>query len=339
MRVWIAVSEDNHIVHGLKDESGITVEDYCFSNWISAIKKDYDVVHFQYLQGLFQLEGNILYSIISIIKLILSVIVLKLLGTKIVWTGHHTQSHEVNSTRLDWIARQILLIFSNHVIVLEPPIKEQLKDTYHIPCDISVAPLGNYKDLHLERKKKGDPATNFPKEQPFVSIIGLLRKYKRTPLAIRSADQSSKSNGILVAGKPHNSTINQEIIGAISNTSIDVSTHFGFISDEGLVNYVEKSNAILILNDQDTLPATALLAAGCRTPIVTTPGGVKEYLVDRYGIGIVAESAREEDIAYAIDRVLDKDVAPDWDNFNQDHNWNDYVEKHLEIYSDLYTFS
>nr|WP_276223273.1 glycosyltransferase [Halomicroarcula sp. DFY41] len=166
-------------------------------------------------------------------------------------------------------------------------------------------------------------------------MIGLIRRYKRVPLGIQAFDHSNVATNMLIAGKPMDTSIHTEVQDAITTTSKPVTTHPKFISDAGLVEYVDKSDVVLILNDQSTVPATAYLAAACRTPVVSAPGGIKEYLITEYDIGIVSDSTSESDIGAAIDEALSDSDEFCWEKFDQDHQWDDYKSTHFEVYTSL----
>lgn len=338
MKVWIYVSEDDQTVHRLKDQNEITTKSLSFPKWlflsIYAIKGGYDVIHFQYLQNRLHQDGSIVLTVLKSIIFLINLLLMKLLGLKIVWTVHHTKSHEVVSSKLDWIGRQSLLLVVNHTILLEAPVVDLLKNSFYIRSDLTVVPLGNYRQLHIERGREGDDAIDFTDQGPVLSMIGHLREYKRIPLGIQSADQSI-ANGMLIAGKPATSEVRDIILKCSEESSTKIHKHLNFVSDKGMVMYAEESDAVLVLNDQDTVPATALLSASCRTPIVTTPGGVKEYLVKKYEIGIVAESEDKQDIIHAINHLLQGGINPDWELFDDEHDWERYTETHMSIYRDV----
>jgi len=335
MKVWLYVSGNNHVSHKLKDIDGVVAEVLSFPKWlflsVYVIRGGYDIIHFQYLQGRLHHRGSKILSFVKTLNFIVNILVIKFFGVKIVWTAHHTESHEVESSRLDWLGRQLLLFASNKIIALELPVKTQMESDFYVPSDIAVISLGNYRQLHIERNKSGDEAMELPDQPSIISMIGMLREYKRVPLGIQSTDKSMAER-MLIAGKPRSTQIKEKIEKTISDSYDETYKHFGFISDKGLVNYVERTDATLILNNQDTVPATALLSASCRTPIVATPGGVKEYFIEEYGIGIVAKSDQIEDIADAIDDLLQEDINPDWESFDEDHNWQKYRNEHANIY-------
>ena len=166
-------------------------------------------------------------------------------------------------------------------------------------------------------------------------MLGHLREYKRVPLGIRSADESDQIKSAVVAGRPKTQQVEDEIRDSIRRASIPVFKQFGFVSDTDILRYVDASDVVLILNNQDTVPATAYLAISSKTPIVTVPGGVKEYLVKEYDVGVVADSDSIHDIANAIDCAIDKPLEPDWERFDIEHQWDQYLESHLEVYKKL----
>lgn len=338
MKILQDVSSDHHIAKGLKESNEIEFADWgdlkmlVFSFYI--IKAKYDVFHLQFLQYRFYSRTWSPFSIPKLVSFLLNILIIKLFGVSVVWTAHHSKSHETPSPWLDYQARQIIIKLCDHIFVLEPPVKEQLEYKYEVNTSVSVTRLGNYREFHKDRDS-GDASGNEIPPKPTVSILGYLRVYKRVPLGLTAADESKHTDGFIVAGRPQSTEIKQQIMDKISDVSIEVSSSFGFVSDTDLLTYVDNSVAILILNEQETVPATAHLAISSETPIITVPGGVKEYLVEEYGVGLVANSDDIKDISNAIDELIEREINPDWQKYNKDHQWHQYREDHLVVYKRL----
>lgn len=339
MKVLQDTDPNHHISEGIKECEYIDFSDWndlnrnFFAYYV--LKNDYDIFHLQFLQYRFYSQMWFPISLIKIPLLFLNLSFLKMFGVHVVWTAHHSRSHETPYPKLDHLARQGVISLCDHIFVLEPPVKSQLKQHFNVRTNITVARLGNYREFHNQRDS-GEPLNRqLPKESPVMSMLGHLREYKRVPLGIRSADESDQIKSAVVAGRPKTQQVEDEIRDSIRRASIPVFKQFGFVSDTDILRYVDASDVVLILNNQDTVPATAYLAISSKTPIVTVPGGVKEYLVKEYGVGVVADSDSIHDIANAIDCAIDKPLEPDWERFDIEHQWDQYLESHLEVYKKL----
>lgn len=150
-------------------------------------------------------------------------------------------------------------------------------------------------------------------------MCGLLRVYKHIPLVIQHTDLSTAKT-MVIEGKPSSPEVKQNIDKSMKNLSIEAHNYFNHANNDGLMKYIENCEVILILNKQETVPATALLAADFRTPVVTTPGRVKGYLINMYHMGVVAYSNSKEDIERAISYLLEVGVNPDCRSFDEDYN-------------------
>ncbi|WP_232702144.1 glycosyltransferase family 4 protein [Halobacterium wangiae] len=339
MKVWHVVSEENQVVTGLKDVDGVDafmlspVQSLVMSFF--AIRGKYDIIHFHYLQVQMDSSVHPLVSVLKFFSFLLNLVVMKAAGIKIVWTGHHVESHEASIPAIDKLGRRLVVSLADHIFVLEPPVQNQIEREYSMGGDLSVARLGDPRIFHHEKDAGDSSKINFPEVGPVITMIGNLRPYKRVPLGIRAVAELNGTESMLIAGNPLSEELEGEIQSSIDRYPVDVTTEFGFVADEDILEYVERSDVVLILNDQETVPATALLSAAFQTPVVTVPGGVKEFLVDEYNLGVVAETDSAEAIADAIQDILSNPPEIDHTSFLSDHSWGAYTEHHLEVYETL----
>lgn len=338
MKILQAQPEGHHVVEGLADSSHVDTLNIRlpWSQFIAyyVIRGRYDILHIQFLQPRFQINSSPIVSIFWELFFLLQLCFLRLIGVSIVWTAHHTQSHETLSPRLDYWGRQAVILLSSHLFVLEPPMVQSIQANFKVRCPITVARLGNYRTYH-ERRADKLPTIELPNNQPIVSMVGKLRKYKRVPLGIRVCDTSERTGSMFIGGSPSSASREQEIRAQVSEATVPITLALERLPHQDMIDAVERSDAILILNDQESVPATALLAGACKTPIVTTPGGVKEYLVTEYEMGTVAESESVAAISTALDTLLEEPPEADWEAFLTDHTWSEYTEKHLSVYRSI----
>lgn len=336
-KILIDISEDHHVAHSLdqleevemKSIAGIT------KLWFGVKLRliGYQVIHFQFLQE--NISNNNWYDPILRIFFLFNIVIFKISGGNIVWTGHHATSHEVDSERWEHIIRRTILRLSSQVIVLAPEVETKLQSVYNIQFDCTILPLGDYSEYHRTHADQHPRAhVDITQSESTIGIIGHLREYKRVPLGILSYEYVSRDVDFLVAGSVRSSSIEKEIRTTADRVSKQPALDFRFLSHADIYYYYEQMDVALILNDQDTVPASLHTAVNFNVPVVTTRGGVKEELVKEYEIGTTTGSTPKE-IASAIDKLLEHPNKCEFERFNQDHTWEKYREGHKRIYNSI----
>lgn len=331
-RVLLVVSEDNHVTTGLWDDDAVDYfadlpgESFTdLSGWVK--NHDPDIVHFQFLP--YASDGSALKALGTAVILSYHLIRLWLSDYPIIWTVHHVDAHEQTLPRVDRAVRWLLLRVTDSTIVLDEGMKEILAPIAPRGFDPIVAPLGDYRDVHAEPTIR--PVALDDLDGPMVGVIGQLREYKRVPLAIAATNVATATNALVIAGNPNSEEVQQEIERAVDDATINTTTDFGHIPDGEFKGYVEGVDCLLILNDQESVPATMHLGASFETPVVTTTGGVSEALAGRYNLGEVVEPDVDA-IAAGIDTILNDGISADFESYREDHSWENYAAAHRRAY-------
>jgi len=332
--VLMAVWEDNHITEGLENEEKLeyTFEmpmKYRLMPYLWVRKHDPDVVHIQYLQSIITYEKKWWTQLLLSISMFLSLLLLSISQYRIVWTAHHLSPHEADFPIADRAVRYTLIRVADSVIVLDEAMKEVLAPIAPSGFEPEVLPLGNYRELHSD----GTDVAPRDNDQFTVGVVGMLRKYKRVPLAIEGYEQSS-ANRLIIAGNPKTNVVRKEIEKSIEQATKTIDTRFEFIPDGELSNIVDSLDVCLVLNDQQSVPASMHLAAAHRVPVVTTTGGVSEALCKRYNLGAIVDP-HPNAVAKGINDVLSGNHQPRFDEYENDHTWENYAEGHKRVYADL----
>lgn len=335
--VLVDMSKGGHVAHSLNQIEGVEIQS------ISGLTKlwfgvklrlaGYEVIHLQFLQGYINI--NSWYDPIVRLLFLANILIFRITGGKIVWTAHHATSHEVESLRWERIVRKTVLYLSSQVIVLAPKVETKLRSVYGVSFDCTVLSLGDYSEYHRTHADQHPRAhVEVVDSETTIGIIGHLREYKRVPLGITSYNHVSNTTGFLVAGNPRSDSIEDEIRAVSDKVSKQPSLDFRFLSHADLCYYYEQIDIALILNDQDTVPASLYTAASFNVPVVTTSGGVKEELIKEYNIGITTEATPTK-IASAVDKILENPNNFEFEKFNQNHTWEEYRRGHARIYNSI----
>jgi hypothetical protein len=336
--VLMVVNKHDHITTGLEDRQDL---EYTFSTpdcspilivpWVKSY--DPDIIHFQYIQNIITGREAWWSQLILSIIFIFNLLLLKMSRYKIVWTAHHASAHETQCHYADAAARWALLRIADEVIVLDEKMCEVIDHIAPNTLDPTVIPLGDYSDLY-EYNKNYESDISDTLKSPVVGVFGYLRKYKRVPLGIESFDQSQGAGSLLIAGNPDSDVIQGDIQKAINNANGTIVTKFEFIPDSELRTYLDMIDILLILNDQESVPASMHLAASHEIPVVTTIGGVSESMARKYDLGPIVEPYPQS-IAKGIDDLLHGEHNPRYNAYSHDHSWKKYADSHAQLYSKL----
>jgi len=296
-----------------------------------------DIIHLQYLQYKVFIDNRPIQTTIKTIHFVLFLLILRLRGVSFVWSAHNLESHECPSKLVDRVIRIYVANLCSQVIVLHEGMRESVQHRLYCRTDIVVAPLGNYREYH-EAQVNSDPVGSVHFERadgPKVGMIGAVRRYKEIPLGMRGVERSEKKLFLQVAGSSRIDALREELTAVAEERAAQISTDFRYLSDADILYYNDNVDAVLILHSIEGAPASLNLAATSSVPIVTTDGGMKEELVEKYDLGVVVKNTPQA-VADGIDEVIGRESASfGFERFAADHTWDNYVRVHDTVYKSI----
>jgi beta-1,4-mannosyltransferase len=290
-----------------------------------------------YLKG-----SNWLTRLIYSLKFLLDLLLVRLAGTRIVWTIHNRLAHEAQFPRLElWTIRQLIKL-ADQVIVHHQSALVELSDLYQFNLDrASVVPHGHYRDVYGEtlnraeaRKILGLPATgkiylNLGMLRPYKGIERLLQTWHNHP-------EVTATHTLLIAGMPLDNTYGQQLTEQVANTK-GAMLHLGFIEDHLIPVYFSAADVVILPFENILTSGSLILAMSYSKPIIApqSPG-----IVETLGCAtaLLYNSQDQRFLLQAIQQSLAADLLLLGQQVKQECdalNWNTIGQKTYQIYQSL----
>lgn len=246
-----------------------------------------DVLHLHWI--VISMRSNPVRCLIRTIAFVTRLFILRIKGVRIVWTVHNLVSHECKRPKLEWFARSITVRLAHSLIVHTESAKANVLAAWHLRNSkkVSIVPHGNYVEYYPNRvdRKSARAQLDIPKWEIVMLFVGNIRPYKGVPELIEAFKKlNSPKARLVIAGKPHNDNIANEI-RAKCGTQKDIRLVFEVIPDNELQIYMNAAD-IVVLPYRDILTSGAVIlamsfgkalivpAVGCMTDVLDTRGSI-----------------------------------------------------------------
>ena len=237
----------------------------------------------------------------------LSIVWLKLLRFRLVWTVHNIVPHEPQTHHDLAIARSLsqsvdaLLVHSESVL-------NALSLAGLTVNSAHVIPHGNYIDQY--RNKPNQPEARkrlgLPEEERLLLYFGLMRKYKGVPDLLKVWNEDFPPGLLMLAGSCTDPALSN-LIGSYQAGDPTIHCHLDFIPDEEVPNYFEACDAVCLPFRNVTTSGSALLALSFAKPIIAPRMGSLEDLPE--AVGFFYKSSSTSGLSSAISRFFTADPA------------------------------
>lgn len=186
-------------------------------------------------------KNNKFKSLISFIKRVIKIILLRLLNKKIIYVFHNKQSHDQNSTSR--LLQKFLINQSNIIIIHSKSSEKYIDEKYKKKLFYIPHPnyIGDYK------KSKKELIDNIDCNKPIFLFIGAVKPYKNIELLIDTARLFPEIQ-FIIAGKPANDKYKAELQRLIKNYS-NITAMFKFIVDDEIVSLISASDLLVLPYD------------------------------------------------------------------------------------------
>ena len=187
------------------------------------------------------------------------------MGIKVVWTCHNLTSHEGQFPRLqDWVTKRILSVC--HVVLAHGPACVEaalhLYGEKHREKMRSV-PHANYIDDYPNATSREEARNRFQlaEHEMVFLFLGAIRGYKGLQeLLTDFATLDNNSARLIIAGKPRNESIEQQIQKLV-DADPRVIFHSGFVPDGEIQHYMAAADVTVLPYRKILTSGTLLLAA------------------------------------------------------------------------------
>lgn len=295
-----------------------------------------DILHIHWPNP-FMLSNNKYLTIGKSISFICEVSLLKLFGTKIIWTIHNSLGHEGKFRSIELFFNKLLVKLCDKLIVHCQFAKMELARIYpDKSASIVVIPHGKYNgyDNTISMYEARDKLELNMKDLVFL-YIGQIRPYKGILNLIHTFKSLNRSDAkLLIVGKPIDDKIVRDILDSCKDNG-NIKTILKFIPDEDIQIYMNAAD-IVVLPYKDVLTSgTAILSMSFGKPIIAPAIGCVIDILDKNG-GFLYST--EDGLLDTMRHVLnsDKKVLIDMGVYNykliDQYGWNDIGKKTYNIY-------
>lgn len=221
-----------------------------------------DVIHLGWLYGFYMVHdftsSSIVNTVITVARAFwfcIDLLLVRLLGTRLVWTVHNKYHHEGYYPRIE---KRLNIIVADIVHTLTAKCdtaKETISQLYRVDnhAKIAVIPDGNYIDAYTNNTTRSEARDHLEIDDGFVYLyFGLIRPYKGVEQLIREFHEIKKENTELwIVGNPNNEAIGERIRSQ-SVKDDRIRTKLEYIPEEEVQYYMNAAD-VLVLPYQDIL--------------------------------------------------------------------------------------
>lgn len=243
-------------------------------------------------------------------RLIISLILLRARGIRIVWTIHNIAPHEPRCPRLERVAFRVIARLATALLLHSHWAAGRAIDEFgrHVEKKIRVGPHGNYIDFYKEDYRARSvirKELNVPDDAFVYLIFGNLRDYKRVPEAIEAFRALTCDDvALVIAGSVHDRNLQNRIESAAAG-DLRIRMEIGFVADEGVGALFAAADAV-ILNYAEVFSSGALLVAlSFGAPVVAPKRGSATEVAGPDAV----EAFEEGRLLDALERIREGDLA------------------------------
>jgi len=245
----------------------------------------------------------------------LFLLLVRLRGTKVIWTMHNLYPHDMKYQRLEWVGRVATLAFTNAVIAHDEKMLEAVRREFVFRRPGFVLPLMSYvgeypdevtKDAARKRLQISDDA--------FVYLaFGWVRPYKGIELILEAFRRVRRpGDRLIIAGDPIPKSYGKQLDQMIGTDS-QVIRMFQFIPHSDVQVLFKASNVAVLASAERFNSAAAMLALSFGRPILapskcvppSIETGVAAFIYDPDSPGELERAMREAPSKFVEDRADD----------------------------------
>lgn len=275
-----------------------------------------------------------------LLHFILSLILCRLKGIKIIWTVHNLGPHERKDS---WGYDLFFRIFTENVagcIYLTESSRNKAIEAYPILKQKKwyLIPHGHYREFYPNTvvKKEARKFLNISQEDVVIGFIGQIRPYKNLPPLIKAFKEiESPTTRLIIAGNAYCTRTRNEILGLIKNDP-RIVFHDKFIPTEETQYYLNSFDLVALPFSEILNSGSAILALSFNKPVIVPNIDIFSELKSLIGADWVHTFEGElsaNHLKSAIESVghRDKDQKPNLDFLS----WDKLAKKTVDFYNEV----
>jgi beta-1,4-mannosyltransferase len=276
---------------------------------VAAFKRlqGYRIFHLHWHAFYLDEKYHVLFSRqISLITTISSLLALKALGYKLVWTAHDALPHETNTSNDPLITRLTTKLASGLIVHSRKTIDE-LQELGASTKSAVIIPHGNYDGAYPSTMTRTQARTHLKikRNQTMILFFGNIRPYKGIDDALLPAFVQLKDENVklVIAGKCRDAKLEQEIDRYVRRHP-NITFMNQNIPDEDVSMYFHAADLVCLPFKTITTSGSVVLAATFSKPIVAPRlGAIKDMPA---AMGVLYDPSKRDALLQALRVALKK---------------------------------
>jgi len=299
-----------------------------------------DIIHLHWQSSFLNVDGSRFKTIVKSLLFIAQIWIVKRIGVKFVWTVHNLKRHEETFRDLESLFTRILAKLTNQIIVHCQSANNivQRQCGHKIKNKIAVIPHGHFLNYYENRitRENARNKLNIDGSKLTFLFLGELRYYKGILDLVDAFKLLKNPNSqLLIAGRPHNMKIRNEIIQKTCQSN-NITTHLVFVPEKEIQTYINACD-VMVFPYRDIFTSGGIfLALSFGKPIVAPGlGCLVDTLKDTPNFLYDARSQNGllETLKTVIDSKDDIDKIGQHNlNLTNRFGWKDIAQKTLHAY-------
>ncbi|MEW6534821.1 MAG: glycosyltransferase family 4 protein [Candidatus Auribacterota bacterium] len=302
------------------------------------LKNRHAIYHFHWLTYLYYRKNSVT-SWLRFLKLFLKVILIKLSGSRIVWTLHNYKPHEDTYPILNELAQNVFAVASDRILCHSIEGRDYLSKQYHRTKGVHILPhphfIGSYKNTvsrQEARKKLGLGEDEFV----FLSL-GTIRPYRNLSMLINTFKQIKGDNlRLMIVGAAFDTQLIAELQECARPDS-RISLVLREIPDDDIQFYFNAADIGIFTFTNMLNSSSVILSMSFKLPVIMP--AYSQALTENNDFGFVYYTDRSPDLLSCMKQSISANLSKMGQNaFKtvQSYSWNDYARDLADIYLSLF---
>jgi glycosyltransferase involved in cell wall biosynthesis len=326
----------NWLLYSHIEKLGVKVDEASIENLLA---KKYQIWHLHWPESSLN-KQNILKALVEIQALLILMDLVRLKGTKILWTVHNLKSHEHLYPQLEtWFWKAFTQRLDGYISLSKVGMtaaQERFPRLKNLPG--FVIPHGHYREEYPDvvSSQQARALLEIPPSTKVLLFFGRIRSYKNIIQLIRAFREFQDPKTILyIAGRPGTPALEQDLR---TEATLDdrVKMHLDFIPKDKAQLYFRAADLVVLPYREILNSGSALLALSFSCPVLVPLQGALSELQAQVGQewvytyeGEIISSHMEAALEWALQKPRFQ-PAP-LENFN----WNNLAQQTIEAYKKI----
>ena len=328
------VNPYNALLYRELQKLGVAVGEYRHAK---ALQEPADLVHFHWPDGYINQKG-LAKTWQRILLLAGMVCLLKLKGSKLVWTVHNTAPHDAIRPRLSQWFMSWFIRRCDGFIFMSEANKNAFYQRYQPPESIhhAIIPHGHYRSCYPPEitQLAAKQLLGLNTHKKVLLFVGMIKPYKNIPGLMQAFNEAKLGEyQLVIAGTPDNDELRAEL-EALKDTNTRLFLRF--IPDSELNVYMSAADVVILPYKAILNSGALLLALSYNRPVIAPHMGAIIDLQKNLGLqwiygyaGNLTPECLQHALA-ALEHSTRQPVCP-----LDDYNWDKLAASTLDLYRQL----